>query len=52
MGTFMKFQRDVHDQDPIMFSKQKIIMKKQVRAVNCLEEAKCGDMTRRHTETS
>lgn len=52
MGIFMKFQRNVHDKDPSMLSKQKIIMRKQMRAVKLLEEAKCEDMTRRHLETS
>lgn len=52
MGTFMKFQRNVHGQDPSMLSKQKIIMRKQMRAVKLLEEVKHGDMTRRHIETS
>lgn len=52
METFMKFQRNVHDQDPSMLSKQKIIMRKQMRAVKLLEEAKRGGMTRRPIETS
>lgn len=39
MGTFMKFQTNIHD-DPSMRSKQKIIMRKQMRAVKLLRGRK------------